>query len=603
MTFDAGQGSLGEAAALPNDDYWGAQAAVIGCGWRACLRTLLWLHGRMRDLSRLLQQPEGQYCDRKSLWHGPPDRRRPRDRRAVRDEIARYAAAFANADGGTLIMGAEDDDSVSGHSYPARAIEDMLLTPTQRLTPPQPPGELVPWQGLELLVFEVPAAERAVMVRGNGFPRRVHDEVVQESEEVINAIKARGRTESIELEPAAGIDLDSLDPELMGRAQKGAGFSQLDVAEYLCERRLADYRGRDLVLRKGAAFLFARRARDLEHPNAGVRILRVDGTERLTGMRHNVQELPRHEGALALVVEQAYQTISGLIRRSARLHDLFFREMPEYPTFAWQEALVNAVAHRDYRIHGRCVEVWLYEDRMEITSPGTVVPEVDLARLRSREPVHCSRNPRMTRVLAELGLMREQGEGLPRMFDEMAQSWLHLPELHADGHTFTVVLHNQPIFEVPDSDWVRHVRNLPLGHKQRRILVAYPGGCFANADYQRLNGVDRDESYRELKELVDLGFLAGPEGKGRGARYEVLRSGPGGTAQTLRPQQVLSLRMQERGFIKNADYREIFNVQRPEAKRVLAQMVASGVLAQEGERRGARYKPGTRWGVWLREQP
>lgn len=48
--------------------------------------------------------------------------------------------------------------------------------------------------------------------------------------------------------------------------------------------------------------------------------------------------------ALPLLIERAYETIGRLIRRSARLHDLFFREMPEYATFAWQEALVNAVA-------------------------------------------------------------------------------------------------------------------------------------------------------------------------------------------------------------------------------------------------------------------
>jgi ATP-dependent DNA helicase RecG len=120
----------------------------------------------------------------------------------------------------------------------------------------------------------------------------------------------------------------------------------------------------------------------------------------------------------------------------------------------------------------------------------------------------------MTRILAELGLMREQGEGMPRMFEEMEQSWLRLPDLRANGQTFAVVLYNQPIFEAPDPDWVRYVRGLPVSNRQRRILVAYPGGSFANADYQKLNAVDRDQAYRELKELVDLGLLVGPEGRG-----------------------------------------------------------------------------------------
>lgn len=52
----------------------------------------------MCDIALQFTQPEGQYFDRKSLWHGPADKRVPRDRKAVRDQIAEYVAAFANAD-------------------------------------------------------------------------------------------------------------------------------------------------------------------------------------------------------------------------------------------------------------------------------------------------------------------------------------------------------------------------------------------------------------------------------------------------------------------------------------------------------------------------
>ena len=551
----------------------------------------------MPDLARLLAQPEGQYFDRKSLWHGPRNARRPRDRREVRDEIARYVAAFANADGGTLLMGVEDDCTTTGHGYPDDAIEQMLCTPSHRLTPPQRSGERVQWQGHELLLFAVAGAERAVMDHGNGFPRRVHDEVIQESEEAINAIKARGRAEGVEREPAPDAGLDALDPDLLTRAQHGSGLTNLDHAEYLVERRLADHRGGGLSLRKGALLLFARRARDIDHPNAGVRVFRVDGTERRTGTRHNVQELPRIEGALPVVIERAYETIGRLIRRSTRLHDLFFREMPEYPTFAWQEALVNAVAHRDYRAHGRCVDVWLYDDRMEVTSPGALLAEVDLARLRRREPVHCSRNPRITRVLAELALMREQGEGIPRIFEEMEQSWLRLPELHAGEHSFKVVLRNAPILEAPDPEWVRHVQSLPISHRQRRVLVAYPGGRFTNADYQALNDIDRDTAYRELKELAELGLVTAG-GRGRGARYSVAAGRAPRPKPPLTPERLLARRMSQRGSIQNADYRDAYGVDRRLALAALTDMVARGVLVRTGERRGSRYRPGPRWGSW-----
>lgn len=554
----------------------------------------------MRDLASLLNQPEGQYFECKSLWEGPRDQCRPRNKRNVRDQIAEYVAAFANADGGTLVCGIEDDGAISGHGYTSDAIETMLQTPVTRLTPPQSPGERITWNNHELLIFEVSSAERAVMVHGDGFPRRVHDSTVMESEEVINAIKARSRVESIEMETAPGISIITLDTDLIRRAQAGAGLASLEPTEYLRERRLADYRGRELILRKGALLLFAQNARDIDHPNVGVRIFRVDGTERQTGSRHNVQEiLPRIEGALPKVIEQAYQTLSGLIQRSSRLHNLFFREMPEYPTFAWQEGLVNAVAHRDYRPAGRSVEVWLYADRLEIINPGGLPPEVDLERLKQREPLHYSRNPRLTRVLAELALMREQGEGIPRIFEEMEQSWLRLPEFRTDSHSFTLILRNQPIFETPDTEWVRYVQSLPISQRQRRVLAAYPQGlAFTSADYQTVNEVNRDLAYRELKEMVDMGLVSGPGTKGRGARYQVLSP----LTPKLTPHQVLKMRMAKQGYIQNADYREIFNVNRTDATQQLAELWRQGVLDREGERRGARYLPGPAWEPWIRAQ-
>jgi len=87
------------------------------------------------------------------------------------------------------------------------------------------------------------------------------------------------------------------------------------------------------------------------------------------------------------------------IRKSEKLHNLFFREVPEYPDFAWQEAIVNAVAHRDYGDQGRGIEVWFYDDRMEVVSPGDLVPPVTLGQLRAGESVHASRNPLIARIL------------------------------------------------------------------------------------------------------------------------------------------------------------------------------------------------------------
>ena len=103
-------------------------------------------------------------------------------------------------------------------------------------------------------------------------------------------------------------------------------------------------------------------------------------------------------------------------------------ENAEYPQFAWQEAVVNAIAHRDYGLRGTPVEIHHYDDRLEVVSPGGLVPPITLDILRKGAGGHASRNPLIVRVLVIAGLMREVGEGVPRMFEVMESNGLHKPD-------------------------------------------------------------------------------------------------------------------------------------------------------------------------------
>lgn len=554
--------------------------------------------GRHLDIATYQGQEEGQYFERKSLWHGPEGRKIPRNRKEVRDQVAEYAAAFANADGGVLILGMEDDGTLTGHGYPSDAVEDMLQVPDVRLSPPQAPGWRQTVEGVELLVFSWSPAPKAVKVQGDGYPRRVDDLVIQDSEEVINAVKRQGQAESAEAELLPGAHLDDLDLDLLRRAAVAAGLDPTNLQGYLLERRLAERRGTDLVLRRAALLLFAKSAHSQQHPNAGFRVFRVEGRERQSGTHSNVEEIkPRLEGALPVVLEHTYERLGQLIGISERLHDLFFREMPKYPSFAWQEALVNAAGHRDYRQQARGTEVWLYQDRLEVISPGGLLPSLSIDDLQKRREVHASRNPRMARVLAELGLMRERGEGVPRMHEEMEQSWLPLPEFKDENGLFTVTLRNTPIFDTGRPEWATFVRQLPIGTRQKRILVKNEGGSFRSGEYQSLNQVDRDQAYRELREMVEAGYLDGPDHPGSGAIYRVRLAVPEAGGPPPSPQgagAALRERMASKGFIKNLDYQVAYDVSRQYATRSLAQLVQDGVLRRDEG--GKRYFPGPRWG-------
>jgi ATP-dependent DNA helicase RecG len=549
----------------------------------------------IEEITALLDRDEGLFLERKSLWDQTPGQRRPLDRRRVRDQIAECVAAFANADGGILILGAEDDGEPTGHGYPEEAIEEFELVPRRRLRPPvSARSQRVMIEGKELVVFDVSASDRAVLIEGNGFPYRVSDSVVCESEEAINTRKEAYRRVGWEQIVRHEATLEDLDLSLARLVLARTARSNRSVEEVLQSYGLLHRAVGGYKITNAALLLFGKSPIVRWHPHADIRFFRVAGKERLHGAQRNVSQLGRLEWPVTRLIPEAHAFAKAQIRTSERLYDLFFREMSEYPEFAWQEAIINAVAHRDYGDQAAGIEVWFYEDRMEVISPGGLVAPVTLEALRERRPVHASRNPLVVRVLVEAGFMREEGEGIPRMFDETEAVLLNPPKFDEHEGRFHVSLFNTPIFEGVTPEWVRMVDELGLSPSQRRILLLRPEG-FTNQDYRKATrGLDRDGAYREIQEMVDSGIVVSTEKAGRGARYslapEVLHTKRWLEARIGKLREFFS----EQGFLKNADYRALFGGPRYRAAAELQRLVQEGYLVAEGVRRGARYKPGPR---------
>ena len=398
------------------------------------------------ELRRLLAQGEGQFVEFKSLWDLSDARRRVLDRAAARSLVADTLAAFANSDGGTLVLGVDNDGSPTGHGYPDDVIEELVITPARRVSPPlRPRVQRLRLDGVELIILEVGPSAEAVMVDGNGFPYRVGDSVVREAQEAINDRKIAYRRRGYEQRLCMDANLDDLDLGLAERFLRRVAEAGRPVTEIMQRYGLIHQGGPNRVrITNAALLLFARDSIWRWHPRADARLFRVDGTEREHGRHRNVQQIAQLDLPIASLIGSLRDAVRGQVRRSEQLSDLYFEDTPEYPDFAWQEALVNAVAHRDYDDMGRSIEVWFYDDRMEVHSPGALVPPVTLEALQTGSPAHASRNPVLVRVLAAAGIMRDEGEGVPRMFREMRGMGLPPPEFSADGSSHMVRLRSTP---------------------------------------------------------------------------------------------------------------------------------------------------------------
>lgn len=145
---------------------------------------------------------------------------------------------------------------------------------------------------------------------------------------------------------------------------------------------------------------------------------------------------------------------------------------------------------------------------MEVTSPGGLLPEIRINALRARERVHQSRNPRIVRALVDLGFMRDQGEGIPRLFAEMEGSFLPDPELESSESSFCLTLRNTPTLTAADGAFIGSLGTADLSDLEfRALLEASRHGRVDNARMREIAGLDTLGASKLLGGLRDRGLL------------------------------------------------------------------------------------------------
>lgn len=543
----------------------------------------------MQDWKWLKTQQEGQFFERKSCYDRSGGRPKLRPACEVARDVAETLAAMANADGGTLALGIEDDGTPTGMNYPPDRLSVILQAPRQLVSPPlKARHRRVQLDDVQILVFEVDWSPEVHRLSDGRYLLRIGDKNMPFPAPDIEAMKEGKRRRATESRFIPEASMSDLDPALFDELRKRTGLS-LSNEDLLLHYRLAEPRNGRLVLSMAALLLFAKDPIRW-HPACYVDFVKWEGTERRFGPDLNVVKRHRIEAPLPKLIERTFDTIWPHIRERQKLVDLFFEERFEYPTFAWQEAIINAVAHRDYALEGTPIEVWIFDNRMEVRSPGQLVEPITIERLARRERIHASRNPRIVRVLTDWGYMRELGEGVPRMFEVMEREGLKPPEFRMEaGSIFTVVLYNTPIYPPETIRWLRQFEQYDLTPNQKRLL-AYAhahGGRFTNRSYQKLVGVDLYTASRDIKDLIRKGIVRLTKKGGR--VYELLPQPQASTRPIPEELRKCIDRLPEGGYLTNATVRQILGVSQIKANRLLREWVSLGFLEKRGEKRWRRY--------------
>lgn len=195
--------------------------------------------------------------------------------------------------------------------------------------------------------------------------------------------------------------------------------------------------------------LFAREPQQA-FPNAHIRVSRFRGSQRGSGSRQSFGDDVRIEGPIPVILERArvqiteWQPTRRALSRAGRFDDIAL-----VPQDAWLEGIVTAAVHRSYSNAGDHVHVDVFDDCIEIESPGRFPGLVDFEH--PERMTRFARNPRIARVCADLRIGQEPGKGVRRMFDEMRSAGLTDPLYKQTSGSVRLTLSGDPVHRELDA--------------------------------------------------------------------------------------------------------------------------------------------------------
>lgn len=202
------------------------------------------------------------------------------------------------------------------------------------------------------------------------------------------------------------------------------------------------------------------------------------------------------DGPLPRQIEEATKFFKANTPRGAKIEGTYREEKDAYPEGAIREALANAVCHRAYHDEGSDIKLAIFDDRVEITSPGGLPGQITVELLGTG--VSHTRNRVIGRVFREMGLIEEWGQGTTRMREAMNRWGLKPPKFEDLSTAFKVTLTQEPAEGEPG----------PLDEDEERLLEAVRDrGSLTSREGSELVGQSKRSVQRKLKALEERGLV------------------------------------------------------------------------------------------------
>jgi len=380
------------------------------------------------NLMNLLQRHEGKTLEFKRDLSSPAN-------------VLRTIVAFANSAGGVILIGIEDETrNVRGVDDPLDIQERLANIINTGIAPSLMPAiEIVSWRDKMVVAVEVfPSYSRPHYLVADGVERgtfvRVGASNRKADEPMREELRRTVRNESYDEQPVPGLGSEAIDFRV---ASELFAPSRSLTAGDLESLHLVVRHQRRLVPTNGGVLLFGTQRGTL-FPDAWIQVGRFEGTTRTRILdTREIHEYP------AAAIPLAVEFVQKHAWRSFKIEGVHRKEQWNIPLAAVREAITNAVTHADYSQRGAPIRVMVYDDRVEVESPGLLAFGLTVDDIQNG--VSKLRNRVIGRVFKELGLIEQWGSGIRRMIDTCQESGLPPPEFQEIGTHFRVTFRLQGV--------------------------------------------------------------------------------------------------------------------------------------------------------------
>ncbi len=413
-------------------------------------------------------------------------------------ELSEEVCSFLNAAGGYVLIGVTDSNQIVGakiDNNKRSAIHGSI-------------GEITPMchydmyevdvDGKNVWVIEVPSGKnKPYFFSGSTYIREGANCQKLTNVEEIREVFQRHERVYFDAIPLPKVNLlNELDPDTLREFKREAHIvSDINDSQLLDNLKVFDDNN---IAKSGGVLFFAR------HPentffHAVVRCVRFKGTDKVY-----ILDDKTFGGPLLQQYNNSIEWLKGKLQVAYQIEGTGPRkEVWEIPLAVFKEAIVNALAHRDYDEQGASITIEMFDDRVEITNPGSLLPVV--AKNFGRKSL--SRNPLIFGLFTRMHLVEHIGSGIPRMRKEMLDAGLPEPIYDVDG-MFTVTFRrssdNQP-------------NNVALTDIQLKLIdVLRKNPSLTMEEIGARIGIGRTSVYKLVKQLKEQGILVRSGGRNNG---------------------------------------------------------------------------------------